>query len=432
MNSLALELFVGPAVVVDDEVNQTNTTAHAIAEELGQSHFPVIRRRVIPDDNEIAHWRSMSLIVLDWDLGGTASIAPDDDESVEDNDPSLFGLDMPDTIKRDPKRDSLLFVRKLIRELYCPVFIVSNLGVAGIWAELKEGLDRDQIRQLEARVLVRSKTQAEGLLLDGLSDWIADHPAIYALKTWERAYERAKSALFQDFQASSVEWPGILWNTSREDGTNPDHDLTQTISRNLLHRMAPRVFDHKTAPRVFDYDSIASTQCPELRDSVRRVLHREAVIPSDRLHDDMIMPGDFFLGDEEDHHPPQSIDICLTPACDLVARGEDKADDIKMFMVRALLVQDEALATPKAIDKMLKSDLTTSVVLHHLVPDDAMYVVRFKNWSVTTWGKVKSRRLGRLLDPYVTLLQQRYALFSQRQGLPRLPDDFYKPRTQSG
>lgn len=423
MNSLALELFVGPAVVVDDEVNQANTTAHAVAEELGQAHFPVIRRRVIPHDDEIAHWQAMSLIVLDWDLRGSASIAPDEHDSIDGDDMTLLGLTIPDRISRDPRRDSLRFVRKLMTELYCPVFIISNLDVKEIWDELEKGLDSDEILQLKARVLVRSKTQAEGSLLDGLSDWITDHPAIYALKTWERAYERAKSALFHDFQVSSVEWPGILWNTSRKDGTNPDHDLTQTISRNLLHRMAPRVFD----PNL-----ISSAECSDSLDSVRRVLHQEAVLPAERLQDNVIMPGDFFVADEEFHDPPHHVDICLTPACDLVARGKDEADDIKMFMVRALLVQDTELSTPKAIDKMLKSDLTTSVVLHHLVPEDAMYIVRFKNWSVTTWGSVKNRRLGRLLDPYVTLMQQRYALFSQRQGVPRLPDGFYEPRKPSG
>ena len=424
MTSLALELFVGPAVVVDDEVNQTNTAARAAAEELAQAHFPVLRRRVIPPDDEIAHWQAMSLIVLDWDLRGTSSIPPDDDDSDEGDGVILLGLTLPDSMKKDPTTDSLRFVRKLMKDLYCPIFIISNLDVEKIWEQLEDGLNEDECQQLRARVIVRSKTQAEGSLLGGLSEWIAKHPAIYALKTWERGYERAKAALFDDFQQSSVEWPGILWHNSREDGTNPNHDLTETISRNLLHRMDPH---------LFKANLISPTGRPESLDSVRRVLHQEAVLPAERLHDDVIMPGDFFFGEDEQNCPPHYIDICLTPACDLVARGEDKADDIRLFMVKASLVRGAELSTAKAIQHMLKSsDSTTSVLLHHLVPEDAMYVVRFKNWFVATWGDVKNRRFGRLLDPYVTLLQQRNALFSQRQGLPRLPDNFYKPRRASG
>ena len=50
MSSSALSLFVGPAVVVDDEVDQANTTARAVVAELEDAHFPVLRRRVIPSD----------------------------------------------------------------------------------------------------------------------------------------------------------------------------------------------------------------------------------------------------------------------------------------------------------------------------------------------------------------------------------------------
>ena len=208
--------------------------------------------------------------------------------------------------------------------------------------------------------------------------------------------------------------------------------------RNLLHRMDPN---------LFSADLILSTEDSDSLDSVRRVLHQHAVLPVERLHSDVIMPGDFFFeeaakdqedaedeADAEDEHTflPQIIDICLTPACDLVARDQTP-DDLQMFMARASLVADTELSSKKAIKRLLdSSESTTSVLLHHLVPQDAMYRVRFRDWFVTTWGEVKNRRRGRLLDPYVTLLQQRHALFSQRQGQPRLPDDFYEPRPVSG
>ena len=240
------------------------------------------------------------------------------------------------------------------------------------------------------------------------------------LGAWLRACKKLPCSTTFSSQRSSGR--GILWETSCEDGTNPNHDLTETIYRSLLHRMNPH---------LFSADLIAWTGSPESLDSVRRVLHQQAVLPVERLHDDVIMPGDFFVGEDEHSDLPHRVDICLTPACDLVARDQN-ADAIRMFMVKAFLVRDKELPTSKAIKHKLDlKDSTTSFPLHHLVPEDAMYVVRFKNWFVTTWGIIKNQRRGRLLDPYVTLLQQRNALFSQRQGLPRLPDDFYKPRPAS-
>ena len=410
MNSLALELFVGPAVVVDDEVD---TGARALVDQLKEARFPVLQRKTIPPDEELAHWQAMSLIVLDWDLLG-----------------GPLGVAVPDSVRRHPRTDSLRFVRKLMDKLYCPIFIISNVPVRDIWRQLEKGLDAHEFRQLKARVLVRSKIQVEGGLLGELTQWIGKHPVIYALKTWERGYERAKTALFKDFQLSAVEWPGILWRTSYMDGVNPNHDLTETISRNLLHRMDPNLFSEDLILSKADGESPSSTDNRESLESVRRVLHQHAVLPVERLHSDVTMPGDFFWENEE-QHPPPAIDICLTPACDLVARGQ-KVDDVQMFMVRAALVGDDELKNRKAIKHTLRSsDMTTSVLLHHLVMEDAMYRVKFKDWFVTTWGEVKDKRRGRLLDPYVTLLQQRNALFSQRQGLPRLPKNFYRPRDSS-
>ena len=422
MSSLARDLFVGPAIVVDDEIDQAGTSAHTIVKELKEAHFPVLQRHVIPPDDEVVHWYAMSLIVLDWNLLGT-SIVPNSDDSDESDGSALFGVVLPASVRRDPTTDSLRFVRKLMKDLYCPIFIISNRGVEAIWKRLEEGLDEVETQQLRARVLVRSKTQIEGSMLKELGEWISNHPAIYALKTWERGYERAKAELFRDFQQSAVGWPGILWQTSGKDRINPHHSLTETISRNLLHRMSPSLFSDELISAPADAQSL---------DSVRRVLYQQAVIPVSRLYDDVIMPGDFFFEEDEHQHPPRHIDICITPACDLVMRGETKADHVRMLMVRASPVPDNELSDRGKIERLLKSsESTTSVLLDHLVPEDVMYRVRFKNWHVTTWGEVKNFRRGRLLDPYVTLLQQRYALFSQRQGLPRLPKNFYKPRPES-
>ena len=436
MRSLAIDLLVGPAVVVDDDIDQENAAVHAVVTELEQAHFPVLRRRVVPADEEIDHWQAMSLIVLDWDLLGAINIAQDYDDSNEAS--TLLGVVLPDSVVRDPKTDSLRFVRKLMKDLYCPIFIISNLNVEAIWEQLEDGLNEYETQQLRARVFVNSKEQGKDWLLEKLGGWIKEHPAIYALKSWERSYERAKTELFHDFQHSAVGWPKILWQTADRDGVNPNYHLTETISRNLLQRMEPHEFPEDVVSSTGDVDSL---------DSVRRVLHQQAVLPSTRLHADVIMPGDYFFeeaaeitADTDDaaasktrmEYLPDTVDICLTPACDLVARNSE-ADDIKMFMVRAHLVTGTEVSSKAKIKTTIRSgESTTSVLLHHLVPEDAMYRVRFKDWYVTTWGEVRNLRRGRLLEPYVTLLQQRNSLFFQRKGLPLLPQDFHEPRRQSG
>lgn len=51
----------------------------------------------------------------------------------------------------------------------------------------------------------------------------------------------------------------------------------------------------------------------------------------------------------------------------------------------------------------------------------------FKQLRIEKFETWKSQRVGRLLHPYVTRIQQRYALFLQRQGLPRIPGEAIPP-----
>ena len=42
------------------------------------------------------------------------------------------------------------------------------------------------------------------------------------------------------------------------------------------------------------------------------------------------------------------------------------------------------------------------------------------------WKDIKDNRIGRLLPPYITKVQQKYAAYLQRQGLPRIPEEAIK------
>ena len=423
MSTLARELFLGPAVVVDDEVFDEGTDAYAIAKQLEDEHFPVLRRSTIPADQELIHWQPMSMIVLDWDLIPKAS--SNDGSEDEDDGAIPLGVPIPQAARTEPGVDALGFLRKLISILYCPIFIVSNVDEDGIKHALIRGLAESDAAQLLARVMVRSKQENDRPLIEALGAWITEHPAIYALKVWQQGWESAKGDLFRDFQASSTEWPGILWRTSDEDSVNPNHALSETIARNLQHRVKPDLFDEQFIL------SEASAEDEASLDSVRCVLHQQAVVPAARLHDDVILPGDFFYKlpgtdtGEDSNHLPGAITICITPACDLVPRA-DGIDSVRMLLVRALLIPGWQRQDPDELDKLLAADNSaTSLLLHHIVPEDAMYRVLLRQWHTKTWKQMRDLRRGRLLEPYITLLQQRYAQFAQRQGVPRLPKNFY-------
>jgi len=50
----------------------------------------------------------------------------------------------------------------------------------------------------------------------------------------------------------------------------------------------------------------------------------------------------------------------------------------------------------------------------------------FKEIKIKKWNSIKSTRIGRLLPPYITKVQQRYSSYLQRQGLPAIPEKAIK------
>lgn len=403
------ELFVGPAVVVDDTLGRDDCTMQPIIAQIEAQKIPVHGETTLPPLEEIRHWRNFSLIVLDWELFPTAQGAGT----------LVPGISLPDSLHDENDAKVAEFVKALLGTLYAPIFIFSSQSAGTIMAKLMARLEmtEDQVRE---RVMIRSKSDMSDSLFEALTAWVSSRPSIYALKSWDYGYEAAKKELFSDLHASSPNWPKVIWATSGLDSVNPHSELSETITRNILHRFQPLVFDAS----VFEPKDDGEVEPPE---ALRRVLHRQAVIASDALHDDVLMPGDFFFS-KSDAHLPSEILINVTPACDLVPRGGASSDDIELTLVKADLIADANYKTKRQIEAVKterSNDLSSSHLLYVLTDSARPYRVQFKSWSRSTWGALKEARRGRLLEPHITQLQQKFALYFHRQGLPRLPDRYF-------
>lgn len=401
MTDLLPKLFVGPAVVVDDKIDEADSGILPVLEELDRAQIPTLKLRSLPDVRQIRHWHSLSMVILDWELFS--------------GDPLIPGVSIPPILDDSNSEQLAGFIRAVMDEVFCPIFVVSSQDVDLIWAELISRIPVGE-RILRSRIFVRTKTGLESSLFSILGEWVAKHPAIYTLKSWEREYELAKDKLFRDFEATDVAWPRVLWLASIDDSVNPNHELTETINRNLYHRMDPLVFD----PEI-----IRSPAAEEVsKDALRRVLHGQAVVPGQRLHADVVMPGDFFYRPKPSGGPPSRILLNVSPACDLVPRKGKWMGRVRLHMLLAELVSRPA-PKKKTVDNFLKNDRPAEQVVHFFLPDGHPYAVHFKSSFDVQWRRVVDLRQGRLLEPYITSIQQRFALHSHRLGLPRVPTEFY-------
>lgn len=402
----AADVFVGPAIVVDDTYRSAECTMQPIIDQIEKRGLPLLGLTELPSVEQIRHWRRFSLIVLDWELGG--------------QDASVAGVAMPAELKASREREVAGFIAALVKELVCPLFVFSNEDVNMITGKIAEAMkwDRDRVQE---RIMVRSKTVMEKDLFAEVGTWVERRSALYALQRWDVGYEEAKTQMFQDLADASPTWPKVLWRTAGKDSVNPHGELVETLSRNLLHRMKPILFEE----RLFEMQDGDPKDTPEV---LRKVIHRQAVVPGWSLRADTVMPGDLFGAGEGDAGSPSDaageVWINVTPACDLVPRQGEKLDDVRLVVLVARRVEDPEKFR-KLLDNEMKFDPVHLQILHVLSETGAPYRVQFKEWRLTRWGDVASRRSGRLLEPYITQLQQKFALHFHRQGLPRLPDEFF-------
>lgn len=106
----------------------------------------------------------------------------------------------------------------------------------------------------------------------------------------------------------------------------------------------------------------------------------------------------------------------IRPACDTISRD---GNDIILY----LLTGDKL--TPKQ-EKVIYNKKYGNFYEQHnqaivMSIQGAMYNFKFKDLELKEWSSLKDKRIGRLLPPFITSIQQRYALYLQRQGLPRIP-----------
>jgi hypothetical protein len=397
------DLIVGPAVVVDDKVHQAEGVLQQILAQLSAAGLPVVQLAQLPTIDSLVHWRQLALIVLDWELSYSAA---------EDADLPT-GIAVPAILQGEAQEEVHDFIRALMVQTTAPVFILSNASVD----EIREALDQnlgDIKEALDRRLQVYSKSEVQIDLMDKLYHWISSKPSLVALKAWNREYVRAETAMFQDFDEASGDWVAAVHAAASADGIAPEIELREILSRNIVNRVGKVEF--------FPAFAQLEGSAPD-GPGLRRVLNRGAVIPGHSLEDQGLGTGDLFVS-ETASSPYGEIRVVVTPDCELV-----RAEELRITFLTAVRSVKSGLSKNRIKQVLKGSDGHIWSCL--LTPDGDEYDIKLSGWDMVRitpteqglWSEHK--RIGRLMEPYLSHLQQNFALNVTRKGLPRLPDDFF-------
>lgn len=394
-------LFNGVAVVIDDEVEKPNTEIATIIQLIHDGGGKVVTMTDLPnEDYDLSNFSGVSFFVLDWQLHQT----------VVEEGGELVPLRHSAAFERQELTRKIAFLKRIMEHRLAPVFIFTNSDLENVKEALREEehLSADAER---SHIMVGAKSDViEKRVFDVLVEWIHKRPSAYVLKTWEREYEKAKNAMFKDLYTKSVDWPVLLWKTFKDDSLPASDEMGRLITRIIFSRMTPFHIDldqFLTNDRPQD-----EAQELEYRKKLLAVLEAERFVRKDGLHEDSIAPGDVFK------LPRQKYLINIRPDCDCIDRGAD--GELELYLLQG------SVLTPTQVSKMLDGERGILVEGEAQVAVFGMYeektiVFSMKELEKKTWAELKDKRIGRLLPPYLTRLQQRYASYLQRPGLSRIP-----------
>jgi len=405
----AQDVVRGAAVVIDDKIEEPDTDLRAILDQLSSAAVPTIKLKDLPNIESLIHWKRFGLIVLDWELSYAAAEGGIDVPA---------GVTVPSELESESHKRILAFVEALLDQTSLPIFVATNASVDGIETELADHFS-DRARTVRDRVKVFSKGNLETSLFTHIGRWIDSKPALMALRAWGRSYTDAEIAVFNQFAEQEEDWVHSVARAAIADGTSFEVALLELLSRNIVNRVGPLNLNLE----------IREEGTPADASALRHVLHLSAVIPAQALDGGEFRTGDMFVL-EDAEEPYGEIKIVITPDCDLA-----RIDNFRLTYVRAMRKVSTRESAKKRADDVGRPErlhLTNTL----LTRTGNEYDISLKDWDVAKVSLRKKgpdriswrshRRIGRLLDPYITEIQQSVALTSIRRGLPRLPDDFYE------
>lgn len=397
----------GVAVVFDDEARTDGSVAKKFIDDLRNADFPVVDYIEPPSEKPrlIKNLYGAAFIVLDWKFLKINEIAEND--GWKESQPMEARVSLPGAseLAGSIDEEGVESLKMLLGNTYCSIFIVTQESVEDIESKLQEaGILKNGVHP---RILLCRKSE---LLADSnkfwakMSEWLLNSPPIFTLKTLERAVRQAKHELFSSMEIHP-EWPSVLWRTYDHDGENASVELARFLSKQIVQRT---IYKCKFS------------ELPKRKLSKEACEHVGAIISSDRY---LKFPGKsvepYVAGDVFE------IDGCfyvnVRASCDTI-----RANPADLYLLPCYDVDD---VPPDYCDKRFVLHMQggqlarwdKSFVMPYSIEGKTVEVDLSKLKIVSIGEADKSKRIGRLLPPFLTRLQQMFASFVVREGLPATP-----------
>lgn len=419
ITSQNIDWLNGIAVFIDDEIDDETSNAYKLKQQIDDKKIPVLTRLDLPDDVDTFanHIHDASFVIVDWKFSNLG-------EEI-----TTAGGRVPEAVKEKDEEAIINFIRQLLTNTYCPIFIFSNEETS----DIKRSLISAGITNIEQhpRIFIAAKTDLlDGKLFDEINRWFTKNPIVYTLKTWDTVAKKAKKQIFTDLENKHISWPLVLWKSFKSDGGVPSIELSQILSalfsNTVIHSCN---FDEQ-------YLNTDNAMPPDQQD-IRKVLEGTRFVSLDIATKPA--PGDLFGATDSKGNWTYYVNIraqcstlreakpCLYCVSGKEVTNERLSTNEISFKNGELLSKKHFIYVPFVHgNRILEFDCRKFLILRYK-PSTAT-VETVANSPVNC--QIIASRIGRILPPYITNIQQTLSSFIVREGVPAIPEEAITPTEQ--
>lgn len=432
------KLFNGIAVIVDNEIEDKTSAIYKIKELIEAKNIPVAVFAEVPQLDVIPALASASFIILDWDYTNGA-LEVGEDERVT----------MPGTLVANEEERLITFIKKLLSDIFVPVFVFTAKQPDTVINSLKEAELWDD--EKTNRIFVKQKTDvdSEEELFAAISEWVKKMPSVYVLKEWEGVIRRAQSSMFNELYAYSPNWAKIIWDMLKADSRDNQREFGDFVTKQLTNRIAGYTFDETTINTdenvcieellsVVEGERYIRCSQPQLQAYTGDLFHDSAtdtyhlniraqcdlartddpvlyLIKGKELSDEDIVTEDIKLTNDQILHLSAKTRYSLAELCEICQNEEEL---IKLNGLFRAYKNDAFFANGNIIGK--KSEIIIACVA-----GKKALKFRLDIHQVKKYNQMKDKLIGRILPPYITQIQQSCANYIVREGIMPTPNAIF-------
>lgn len=407
------QMFSGDILIIDDEVNEKDTEINRIKEFLETKRFHVIASESIPTPNELTD-KKIAFVVCDWKFNNM--------------DAKLNAQNV------------ISFLNNINTNRLIPIFICTTVEKDEIEEYLLDENGCKKYKKNEAScVFIVKKSEIVGdNIFKVINNWIEKNPSIQYMKAWEKTIEIAKEKMFSDLYNESEFWPLVLHQCFINDGDDPTEEMGQFLSRNLFSRVSGTYKFKELEPR-----SIDDIQLKNILDGERTFYYQEENISDETL----LHTGDIF-------ELAGNLYINIKRQCDLLRNNEDvyllkldsagkisdspiKLSDNKenlRILGKNYNIADKPIEKINdALDKAFAKtnsfyngkflEKINEVIIPCVCHLDVCKI-DLRSLRVISVANLKTdyKRKARLLEPYISIVTEKFASYISSKGTMRTPE----------